>query len=151
MPNWGLGSFRTPRSVVIAYHGCDEVVGRKLVSGEIPRLDWSNNSYDWIGAGTYFFENDYDRAYHFAKTCSENPDRKLTQGTITTPFVVGAVINLGFCLDLSRLEGIVEARDAYLAMVDAFTISGAKIAKNEQSFDGDRDIIKRKLDRSIIN
>lgn len=147
MPERRIGRFPGPRSLVLAYHGCDESIGRKLISGEITKVNFSSNTYDWIGAGAYFFENDYDRALYFAETCAANPDKRLTRGVINSPFVVGAVIDLGFCLDLSRQEGIAEVADAYQAMVDA----GVAIPKNEESFAGDEDIVKRKLDRAIIN
>ena len=135
------------QSLVIAYHGCDQSVGEKLITGDLTRLNWSRNTYDWIGGGVYFFENDYDRALHFAETVAQNPEKKLSQDKIKVPFVVGAVIDLGHCLDLSRQEGIREAADAFEALELAKL---NKLPKNEASFEGDKDFIKRKLDRAII-
>ncbi len=147
MPDALLGQFPSPRSLVLAYHGCDKEVGLGLISGAIARLSHSSNTYDWIGGGAYFFENDYDRALHFARSCAADPGKQLTRGQIKEPFVVGAVVDLGLCLDLSRQQGIAEAADAFTAMCN----TGMAIPKNEKSFEGDDDFIKRKLDRAIIN
>ncbi len=36
-------------NIVLAYHGCDESVGRALLEGEAFRK--SKNDYDWLGGG----------------------------------------------------------------------------------------------------
>jgi hypothetical protein len=50
---------------VIAYHGCDADVARKLLDGE-PFVA-SENTYDWLGSGIYFWEFGPDRALSFAE------------------------------------------------------------------------------------
>lgn len=54
-------------------------------------LKASDNTYDWLGNGMYFWENSYQRAYDWA---SNNPKYH-------KPAVLGAVIDLGFCLNLT--------------------------------------------------
>ncbi len=39
---------------VLAYHGCDAAVAERLLRGEPFRK--SENDYDWLGAGVYFWE-----------------------------------------------------------------------------------------------
>ena len=73
---------RHSRSLVLGFHGCDEALGRRLISSEIPHLVPSKNPYDWIGDGIYFFENDPERALYFATTAAEHPERQLTKGRI---------------------------------------------------------------------
>jgi hypothetical protein len=100
------------RSIVLGFHGCDEVTGRRLISCDLHHLSPSKNPYDWIGDGVYFFENDPERAWHFARTAAANPGKKLTKRPIVNPFVVGAIIDLGHCFELSNQQGINELSDA---------------------------------------
>jgi hypothetical protein len=79
---------------IIAYHGCDEsVVKRVLWNGE--PLSKSENEYDWLGYGIYFWEFGPERALEWAfEQKKRNPKR------IKKPAVLGAVIQLGNCFDL---------------------------------------------------
>lgn len=137
-------------SIVIGYHGCDEALGRRLVSGSESKLRPSKNRYDWLGAGTYFFEKDYSRARHFAESCVKYPEKHYSQSNIVNPFVVGAVIHLGNCLDLSTLEGITEAQLAGDALREFLRAAGRPLPKNREASGGDKDLIVRNLDRAII-
>jgi len=47
--------------MVIAYHGCDAKVAHAIVGGT-RSLKASENDYDWLGSGIYFWEFGYDRA-----------------------------------------------------------------------------------------
>ena len=40
--------------LVVAYHGCDRVVARSVISGSADLKD-SNNPYDWLGYDKYIF------------------------------------------------------------------------------------------------
>ncbi|MDB5769662.1 MAG: hypothetical protein JWM42_36 [Burkholderia sp.] len=46
---------------ILAYHGCDVTLRDDLVSGRISHLDHSDNKYDWLGPGAYFFENENEQ------------------------------------------------------------------------------------------
>ena len=50
---------------MLGYHGCDEDVGRALLQGKPFRA--SDNDYDWLGSGVYFWESNPQRALSFAK------------------------------------------------------------------------------------
>jgi hypothetical protein len=76
-------------SIAIGYHGCDRKVGESLLAGK-SAIRFSEDSYDWLGHGAYFWESDLTRARQWAHEHSK------------TPFVVGAVISLGRCMDLTR-------------------------------------------------
>lgn len=81
---------------VIGYHGCEKSIARDVLLGRASLVP-STNSYDWLGSGIYFWENDPIRALEFAsevKQCSE-------------PFVIGAVMDLGYCLDLTMRENLI--------------------------------------------
>lgn len=52
---------------VIAYHGCDAEVAAAVLGGETT-LQTSENDYDWLGRGIYFWEFGADRAFRFRKS-----------------------------------------------------------------------------------
>lgn len=82
-------------SLILGFHGCEKEVARMAVLNQEPLLP-SANDYDWLGSGIYFWENDPIRALEFAKEVKKCEE----------PFVVGAIINLGYCLDLSTRIGL---------------------------------------------
>ena len=84
--------------LVVAYHGCDFEVAAKVVSNsaeEFSHLYPSRNPYDWLGDGIYFFEDDFERAFQFARASADNPGKKYTLRPIDIPYAMGAVIRLG--------------------------------------------------------
>jgi hypothetical protein len=55
---------RLTTGFVLGYHGCDRKVGERLLGGEA--LKPSNNDYDWLGPGIYFWEANPLRGLEFA-------------------------------------------------------------------------------------
>lgn len=45
--------------VVVGYHGCTEAFAKELLLGKKPIGDWqpSQNEWDWLGHGVYFWEH----------------------------------------------------------------------------------------------
>lgn len=103
--------------LTIGFHGCDEEVARRVVLNRAT-LVTSNNAYDWLGGGIYFWENDPIRAFEFAKDKYEEP------------CVIGAVINLGYCLDLSTRTGLNSIKAAWSDMVKPIYDTG--VLKNNK-------------------
>ena len=81
-------------NLVIGFHGCDRSVVEKVIAGKT-ELIASTNDYDWLGSGIYFWENNVERSWQWAKELS-----KRSNSSIKTPAVIGAVIDLGYCFDL---------------------------------------------------
>lgn len=104
---------------VLAYHGCDRRVGEELLAGK-KALTPSDNDYDWLGPGVYFWESNPERALEFAREKQRRGDK------IHTPFVVGAVVDLGLCLDLTTKDSIESLKLAHQTLNDAFSASGDK-------------------------
>ena len=77
--------------IITGYHGCDAKVAQRVLDGEA--FQPSENDYDWLGKGVYFWEYGADRAYRFA-------ENQISRGRVTKPAVVGALIQLGACFDL---------------------------------------------------
>ena len=87
-------------NLVIGFHGCDESVIQKIIEQRLP-MDNSNNTYDWLGHGLYFWESNLTRAWQWAKDGRTGRGKK-----IKNPSVIGAVIDLGYCLNLTDSESI---------------------------------------------
>lgn len=132
--------------LVVAYHGCDRTTEDALVSGELQHLSPSNNPYDWLGPGIYFFQDDWRRALMFAQASAENPERNFTAKPINEPGVVGVVLKLSTVLDTSTQEGI----EAFRLSYEALQKSGAKLKTNKKSNPDDPDVILRALDRQVF-
>ncbi len=65
-------------SALVAYHGCDVTTRDDLLAGRQNHLSHSNNQYDWLGPGAYFFEGDVERALLFAQAAHDNPAKRYT-------------------------------------------------------------------------
>lgn len=127
--------------LVLAYHGCSLETAQKLLGGSsfVP----SRKDYDWLGAGIYFWENDILRAYQWAT----EPRRDFDY-----PSVVGVVIELGNCLDLTTQSGITAVKRAYDEFIETSVSDGVPIPQNvdpAKQSGGDR--ILRRLDCAVMN
>lgn len=126
-------------SFVLGFHGTDRTVVDKAVSREISHLDRSEDTTEWLGHGVYFWENDPARAIEWAKNGK-------TKGRIATPDAVGAVIDLGFCLDLTTMTGLQEVADAYTTLCKTYQEAGLALPQNTVG----PDKVKRELDCAVI-
>ena len=86
-------------SFVLGFHGCEERIGEKILSGKEPHLLPSEKKYDWLGHGIYFWEGNPSRALAWA-------EQRKAEKKIKNPFVLGAIIDLRHCLDLFDNDGI---------------------------------------------
>lgn len=113
-------------SVVYGFHGMDKAAALKILTQE-SEFRHSNNKYDWLGNGVYFWENNLERARQYA---IEDSQRK--KSSIKTPFVLGAVIELGNCLDLldQRYNDLLKL--AYESLKEEFEAQGIALPSNGQ-------------------
>lgn len=130
-------------SFVLAYHGCAREIGERLLRNEPFRP--SENDYDWLGSGIYFWEANPDRALEWAQ---ENPiGGHTSDSNRSDPFVVGAVIDLGYCLDLISSSGIEAVESAFGFYRAASMAMGFQMPENSAG----PDHLLRKLDCAVIN
>ena len=101
-------------NLILAFHGCDRSVRDKIVSNPDKSLKPSENSFDWLGHGIYFWENNPTRALEYARHLKKNPKR--SKHPIKEPAVLGAIINLGYCLDLVDSESLQLVKQGYVVM-----------------------------------
>ena len=86
---------------VYGFHGCRRSVAEALLSGQDVMLS-SDNDYDWLGSGIYFWEEAPARALLWARN-------KFGKDAS----VVGAKIRLGRCLNLMDVEAYGPLRETY--------------------------------------
>jgi hypothetical protein len=130
---------------VLGYHGCDKAVGEKILAGG-EHLKPSDNDYDWLGTGIYFWENSAHRALDWAKFAREHP--KFTRTLIRNPFVVGAIIDLGNCLDLLEAESIRTVERGYRNFKRSSKAMGTPMPRNRKL---GKEVRMRFLDCALIN
>ena len=109
----------------------------------------SENEYDWLGHGAYFWENSFERALQWAKLINRNPQH--SKHKIKDPFVVGAILDLGNCLDLTDAESLEMVRTGYVEYCETVDVLGFEMPVNKPGFKGDEDLLKRHLDCAVIN
>jgi len=134
---------RLSTSFVLGFHGCDQAVARDVISGSL-NLTQSDRDYDWLGPGTYFWEADSLRAREWAED-------KARRREIAEPAVVGAVIDLGNCLDLLVRENLELLRNAHAALQATVDEAGLTMPRNSnpRGHSGSDDLL-RYLDCAVI-
>ncbi len=128
---------RLSSSFVLGYHDCDRKIGEKLLSGS--PFKPSANDFDWLGPGVYFWEANPARAYEFAT------EQKTRRGTnIRDPFVVGAILDLGLCFELTTKASIDMLRIAHRQLIDTAKSGSSALPQNSD------DLLRRNLDCAVI-
>jgi len=128
---------RLSASFVLGYHGCDVDVAEALFAGK--SFQQSSNDYDWLGPGVYFWEANPQRGLDFAIEASSR------RGTsIKKPTVVGSIIDLGLCLDMTTLGAIEMVKVAYRSLKETMEKAGNELPRNG------RDLLLRRLDCAVV-
>ena len=123
--------FSKGKFYMVGFHGCDWEIRDKIVLHQ-DEFEKSENDHDWLGHGVYFWENDYERAFQWAKERKKNPA------------VIGALIESGNCLDL--LEQASKER-----LKTGYEVLKKKKPDNLPKNKGGKDHLKRNLDCAVIN
>jgi len=131
------------RNIVIGFHGCDQSVRDEIVCGK-SLMRKSDNVYDWLGNGIYFWENNIQRAKYFAEEKQKrNPD------IITEPAVLGAFIDLGYCLDLLDSVYLEILKEFYNLLKETYENQGINLPINQPAGNS-FDLLLRNLDCAVI-
>lgn len=131
--------------MVLGYHGCDKDVAEAILANQ-SEVRSSENSYDWLGSGAYFWENNPARALSWAKQLAQSNSKK-----IRTPAVIGAIIDPGNCLDLAEESSLELVKTAFEIFRSLSEISEVPLPVNEPGYSGDLDLVKRHLDCAVLN
>jgi hypothetical protein len=114
------------------------LVAERVLVGE--PFNPSDNDYDWLGPGVYFWQANPRRALRFAE------EKRARESAAWVPAVVGAAIEPGLCLDLATQVGIDHTKNAYDSLAAACEAAGLSLPKNA----GGKDLLLRRLDRAVI-
>ncbi|HEY9260081.1 hypothetical protein [Chitinophaga sp.] len=131
----------TRPGLVLGFHGCEQSVRDALVKGNI-RMNPSRWPYDWLGNGCYFWENSYARAYDFVR---HPPGGRV----IKSPAVLGAVIDLQFCLDLLDKDCLDLLNESFVLLSGSMNGTGEDLPVNKY-VSGSKDTLLRHLDYAVI-
>ena len=105
-------------------------------------LNANENAYDWLGNGIYFWDNSPSRALAWAEELSKRPKSKIIK-----PAVIGAIIDLGYCLDLLDYQNLSLLKEGYKILGTTFNTSKSSFPLNRGDTD---DLLQRELDCAVI-
>ena len=125
-------------SVVFGFHGCDESVAKGVIKNN-KALRSSEQQYDWLGHGIYFWEGSETRALEWARSRKD----------IKKPAVIGAVINLGNCLDLLDERCIQQVSTTHDILIEEFADIDKPPPENSV-IDANGFSFRRELDCAVI-
>lgn len=127
--------------LILGFHGTDESIVNDILLGNND-LKPSKNSYDWLGNGIYFWDNSPSRALEWAISQSKNP-----KSDIKSPAVVGAIIDLGYCLDLLDYKNSQLLIQGHRFLCNIVEDSKIELPKNTGT---SSDLLLRNLDCAVI-
>lgn len=123
--------------IVLGYHGArvgePAEYAKQLLVGEVDVAEWrqSENEYDWLGHGIYFWEHSPERARRWAGEDG---------------IVIGAVIQLGNCLDLMDPQYTALLTQSFAALEIAYRENELSLPENKGP-----QVKRRELDCLVIN
>lgn len=110
---------------VFGFHGCERIVRDQVLNSSSEHLKAKNNSYDWLGYGVYFWLNDPIRALEWAKHQNKKE-----------PAVIGAIIDLGDCLNLCERSAIRQLQMSYQLLSSELESQGLELKQNTAPDEG---------------
>ncbi len=137
--------YSTRPGLILGFHGCDSEVLHNVINGHAD-LNFSENDFDWLGHGIYFWEYSQLRALEYATQVSQ---RKKEKNHIHKPAVLGAIIDLGHCLDLIEFENLQLLRRSFELFKDTCRSYGLNLPVNKPG-GSITDLLLRDLDCAII-
>ncbi len=124
---------------ITGFHSCDREVGLRILNGD-DQLIASDNAWDWLGPGVYFWEQNPGRALEYATEVATKTQKN--RKPIKNPFVIGAIIELGNCLNLLEPNSINIVKDAHSSLEQLSSVSGDTMPVNNGA--------NRQLDCAVI-
>ena len=124
-------------NLVLGFHGCNEETF-KMVIKQRNHLKPSENDYDWLGHGIYFWENSYERAYDWAKAKYHEHAK-----------VIGAILDLGYCLNMTDYKSSEILKTGFELLKTFHDLSGKELPQNCKGR-SKTDVLLRNLDCAVI-
>ncbi len=133
--------YTTRTGLTLGFHGTDASIVQQVLTGQT-ELEPRNNPYDWLGNGIYFWDNSPSRALQWATELSQRPGSNIRQ-----PAVIGAILDLGNCLDLLDYDNLEYLKSAFRLLQTSLAVSGTKLPSNRGHT---ADLLLRELDCAVI-
>lgn len=124
-------------NLVLGFHGCNEETFHDVLYAH-NHLRPSENNYDWLGNGIYFWENSYERAKEWANVKYGEKGK-----------VIGAILDLGHCLNLTDYKSASILKSGYAFVEALYRSSGRKLPVNKTGR-SQTDVLLRNLDCLVI-
>jgi len=128
-------------NLVLGFHGCEKETAVNVLHHE-NELIGSKNAYDWLGHGIYFWEQNVERAWEWAYELQK-------RDKIKKPAVIGAVIDLGHCLNLIDSRYIEIIKSHYFVFKETMEMMGESMPENK-NIGTNTDLLLRNLDCAVI-
>lgn len=135
-------------NLILGFHGCDSKIAHEIIMGKEQMLP-STNNYDWLGNGMYFWENNYSRALQFAQEQKVRTINYENSKKVETAAVIGAVIDLGYCLDLLESQNLLILKSSFETL-KLFTQQKGLILPQNKVSKLNQDLLIRHLDCAVI-
>ncbi|MFI5163390.1 MAG: hypothetical protein ACHQHN_19075 [Sphingobacteriales bacterium] len=126
--------------LTLGFHGTDESIVQDVLNGK-SELKKKDNDYDWLGHGIYFWDNSPSRALDWSIELSKRKGSKIKK-----PAVIGAILDLGYCLDLLDYKNLELVKFGYTLLEATLTKSKTPMPQNR----GGEDLRLRELDCAAI-
>lgn len=126
--------YKTKPVITFGFHALDKAKALDILTQK-DQFKPSKNTYDWLGGGIYFWENSLSRAEDYSNVLKK-------RNKINDPFVLGAVLDLGNCLDLLDLDHVKLLGDTYEFLEAAFSMRSVDLPENSPWNNKDGDIKK---------
>lgn len=115
---------------LLLHHGCDHSLSELVLEGKISPIA-SENRYDWLGPGIYFWVDSPSRAMAWAEKKKRKRPKEMSQ-----PSVLGAFAYPGHCLNLTDFGALAELRVAYEKIKLLLESEGGVLPSNGAKEDG---------------
>lgn len=135
-------------NLIIGFHGCDLSTYEKVLYKH-EGLRASQNSYDWLGNGIYFWENSLDRAEEWAKSYCDRYNGQHPNEEPKKPAVIGVVLSLGHCLNLTDYGSSSILKNGYEILKYELSLLDKPLPVNRNVV-GSKDLLLRELDCAVI-
>jgi hypothetical protein len=128
-------------NLILGFHGCDQSIYDEIIKNNT-KLVPSENTYDWLGHGIYFWENNLKRAWEWALI-------RQKAGKIQKAAVIGVVLDLGYCLNLIESDSLQIVKSGYEILCKSYENSNKPLPKN-RPIKNSVDLLLRDLDCAVI-
>jgi len=137
--------YKRKRGLIIGFHGCTKQVASEVVNQTKPFIA-EFKKHHWLGQGVYFWEDNLERSTQFSR---ESLERKNLDASGAS--AVGAVLDLGNCLNLLEKDNLELLKASYLELKANYSSPNEFKKLKNLDIDGSGYPMLRYLDCAVID